>query len=95
VPLTGGPPVGFPIHYGDDFGYVPQSRPRPQPVRLAPQPTVARPQPQRLSRPTPVRPGLTVRVEVPPPDDLGIRLDPDAGHALVIPSPDDLGIDPN
>ncbi|MCU0704812.1 MAG: hypothetical protein MUF18_12610 [Fimbriiglobus sp.] len=73
----------------------------PQPVYVSPSPrsveVVASPAPVR--RPTPVpaprpverpREPEVVRVNLPGPEELGIRL----GEAWELPSPDELGIDP-
>jgi hypothetical protein len=56
----------------------------PPPVRPRQQPVAQRPQPKPTPRP----------VEVPPPDALGIELDPFAAAPVQVPPPDALGINP-
>lgn len=74
-------------------GYpAPQVYPQPyyrQPVQPRPQAVVPRPQPRPVAAVPPARPAVRP-VQVPPPEQLGIRLDD--SPAVVVPAPGQIGI---
>jgi hypothetical protein len=87
--------LGFPAAMSYQPQGLPGTMPYPQPTYQSlprPRPQVIAPKPQRPAPTAQPEPVAARQVEVPPPEQLGIRLDDRVLPVVVVPDPEKLGI---